>query len=122
MGSDDGLARALAVLLRGGVILAAVIAAVGGVVFLHGSASSIPQFAEFRGAPSSVSTIARTIDAARTGDGEALIQLGILTLIATPVTRVIVSLLGFVRERDWTFVVLTAVVLAALAGGISQAR
>jgi uncharacterized membrane protein len=119
---DEGLARVVSILLRAGVLLAALIAAVGGYVFLHGSASSVPDFAVFRGAPASVSTIARTVAAARGGDGEALIQVGILALIATPVVRVIVSLLGFARERDWAFVVLTAIVLVALASSLVQAR
>src|SRR5579864_5154725 len=103
--TDDRLARVLAAFLRAGVVLAAAIAAAGGIVFLRTSASDLPQFGEFRGAQSSISTIARTLQAARSGDGEALIQIGILALIATPVTRVLVSLFGFVRERNWTYVV-----------------
>jgi uncharacterized membrane protein len=40
--------------------------------------------------------------------------LGLLLLIATPVMRVAVSVLIFVHQRDWTFVVITSVVLVLL--------
>jgi uncharacterized membrane protein len=43
-----------------------------------------------------------------------VIQLGILVLIATPVARVLFSMLGFALERDWMYVVITAIVLALL--------
>jgi uncharacterized membrane protein len=45
---------------------------------------------------------------------QALLQTGIVTLLATPVARVVVSIVGYVRERDWTFATLTAVVLLEL--------
>lgn len=41
-------------------------------------------------------------------------QLGLLTLIATPVLRVAVSLVAFALERDRLYVALTAVVLLIL--------
>jgi uncharacterized membrane protein len=45
---------------------------------------------------------------------QLLLHVGILTLLATPVARVVVSIVGYVRERDWTFATLTAVVLLEL--------
>lgn len=46
--------------------------------------------------------------------GEAIIMAGLLLLIATPVMRVAVSIVAFVVERDFTFVVVTSFVLAML--------
>jgi uncharacterized membrane protein len=43
-----------------------------------------------------------------------LIQFGLLLLIATPVARVLFSVLGFALERDWMYVVVTLLVLALL--------
>lgn len=43
-----------------------------------------------------------------------LLHAGILTLLATPVARVVVSIVEYVRERDWTFATLTAIVLVEL--------
>jgi uncharacterized membrane protein len=43
-----------------------------------------------------------------------VIQLGILVLIATPVARVLFSMLGFGLEKDWMYVGVTAIVLVLL--------
>jgi uncharacterized membrane protein len=43
-----------------------------------------------------------------------MIQLGIILLIATPVLRVAVSLVGFALERDRVYVAITGLVLAIL--------
>lgn len=49
------------------------------------------------------------------GRGLALVQLGIALLIATPVLRVIASVVSFARHRDWAFVLITLTVLTLLA-------
>ena len=46
--------------------------------------------------------------------GEAIIMAGLLLLIATPVMRVAVSIVAFIVERDWVFVIVTSFVLAML--------
>jgi uncharacterized membrane protein len=43
-----------------------------------------------------------------------VMQLGFLLLIATPVLRVIIALVGFARQRDRTYVLVSLIVLAAL--------
>jgi uncharacterized membrane protein len=50
-----------------------------------------------------------------------LLEAGLVILLATPATRVVVSVIEYVRERDWTFVVLTLTVLLALGGSIVAA-
>ena len=44
-----------------------------------------------------------------------LLQAGIIILLATPVARVIVSIVQYVMARDWTFAALTTIVLVELA-------
>lgn len=51
-----------------------------------------------------------------------LLSIALVVLIATPPMRVVVSVIEYVRERDWTFVVLTMIVLLALAGSVVAAR
>lgn len=50
-----------------------------------------------------------------------VIQLGLLLLVATPIARVALSLVAFMRQRDRRYVLITAIVLAillfSLAGG-----
>lgn len=43
-----------------------------------------------------------------------LLNAGIIVLLATPVSRVIVSTIEYIIERDWTFATLTFVVLLEL--------
>jgi uncharacterized membrane protein len=43
-----------------------------------------------------------------------LLEVGILTLLVTPVARVLVSVVEYAAARDWTFVTLTAIVLVEL--------
>ncbi len=45
---------------------------------------------------------------------QSIIALGLLLLIATPILRVAVSIIAFALERDFRFVVITALVLAIL--------
>jgi uncharacterized membrane protein len=48
------------------------------------------------------------------GRGRGLIQLGLLFLIATPIARVCLSVVGFSIERDRLYIVCTLIVLAIL--------
>ena len=59
-------------------------------------------------------TPAETVASIRHGEGRGIIILGLLLLVATPVMRVAVSILGFVYERDLTFVLITTVVFMLL--------
>jgi uncharacterized membrane protein len=58
------------------------------------------------------------------GEGPAatvLMNAGLIILMATPVARVAVSVIEYGRERDWTFVLLTSIVLLELCAGIVAA-
>ena len=45
---------------------------------------------------------------------DVLLNAGVVVLLVTPVTRVFVSIVEYVNERDWLFVSLTAIVLVEL--------
>jgi uncharacterized membrane protein len=47
-----------------------------------------------------------------------LLPVGLLILLATPAVRVIVSVMQYIRERDWLFVALTLTVLLALVTSV----
>jgi uncharacterized membrane protein len=46
--------------------------------------------------------------------GEAIVTLGLLVLMATPVMRVALSMLAFIQHRDRTYALITAAVLCLL--------
>ena len=50
-----------------------------------------------------------------------LLPAGLFILMATPPARVIVSVVEYIRERDWLFVALTLTVLLALAASVVAA-
>jgi len=52
---------------------------------------------------------------------QRLATAGLVILLATPAARVVVSVIEYIRERDWTFVALTLIVLLALAGSVAAA-
>jgi len=53
--------------------------------------------------------------------GSILIQTGLVIVLATPIVRVLVSLVGFAQQRDWRFVLLTLAVLGVLAASVVTA-
>jgi len=58
------------------------------------------------------------------GAGEpsrALMQVGVVVLLCTPVARVLVSIVEYLQERDWTFVTLTGIVLLELLASVVAA-
>jgi uncharacterized membrane protein len=101
-------------LLRTGVIIAALIVFAGGIWFLAQSSGARKDYRTFRGVPAELSHVPQIFHGAVAWQPLAVIQLGILVLIATPVARVLFSMLGFALERDWMYVVITAIVLALL--------
>ncbi|MBI4485714.1 MAG: DUF1634 domain-containing protein [Acidobacteria bacterium] len=46
-----------------------------------------------------------------------LLQAGLIILIATPAARVVLSIVEYASARDWTFAVLSAIVLLELMAG-----
>jgi len=48
------------------------------------------------------------------GGASVLLNIGIVVLLATPVSRVIISTIEYIIERDWTFATLTFIVLLEL--------
>ncbi len=101
-------------LLRAGVMLSASVVFAGGVLFLIRHGSEPPQYHAFHGEPVEFRKVSGIIAGIRSLRGRAIIQLGLLLLIATPVARVAFSIFGFARERDWLYVGVTCIVLGLL--------
>ncbi len=59
-------------------------------------------------------TVTDVLRGVRAKEGRAIVLLGLLLLIATPVMRVAVSILAFMYERDRLYMLITALVLALL--------
>jgi uncharacterized membrane protein len=112
--SDERLEGVLGNVLRWGVVSAAVVVGLGAVIFLLRHGSERPVYEIFRGEPSDLKTVPGILTDAWGGRGRGLIQLGLLLLIATPVTRVVLSIAAFAIQRDRRYVLITLVVLVVL--------
>jgi uncharacterized membrane protein len=101
-------------LLRVGVLVAATVVAGGGVIYLarHGSAPA--SYAVFRGEPDDLRHTLGIVKEVLGGRSRAIIQLGLVLLIATPVARVAFSAVAFALEKDRLYVGITLIVLAIL--------
>ena len=116
--SAGKLERVLGVLLRSGVLLAASVVAVGAVLFLLNHGMDHPNYTVFHGQPPELRSVGAIVATATRFDALAVIQFGLLLLIATPIARVVFSLVGFFVQRDWMYIGWTALVLALLLYGL----
>ena len=109
-------------LLRNGVILAAAVVTAGAVLFLWRHGGEIPEYGIFHGEPSRLRHLGGIATEAFSGRARGLIQLGLLLLIATPVARVVFSVVGFALERDRAYVLITLFVLGVLVFSLAGGR
>ncbi len=117
--ADQQFEQVLGTLLICGVIAAATVVLLGGIVYLARHGAESPNYHYFRGGYHSARSVLRDVLAWR---GQGLIQLGILMLIATPVARVALSLVAFLRRHDFLYTVFTLVVLAVLVCSLLGVR
>lgn len=111
---DKRAEQTIGLLLRSGVLIAAAVTLIGGVLYLHQSRGPRPDYHVFNGEPQNLREIREIFQGVREFDARAIIQLGLLLLIATPVARVAFSVWAFAQERDGMYVAVTLVVLALL--------
>ncbi len=100
--------------LRIGVIAAAVLVLTGGAFYLAEEGSAAPDYHHFYPAARYSHDLAGIVRNAVALNSYGIIQLGLLVLIATPITRVLLAVVGFALERDLLYVIATLIVLAVL--------
>jgi len=101
-------------LLRAGVMLAASVVLIGGVLYEVRHGNELINYAAFHGEPEQFRKVPAILDDAISLHGRSIIQLGLLLLIATPIARVAFSAIAFAIEKDYMYVVITLIVLAVL--------
>ncbi|REK08611.1 MAG: DUF1634 domain-containing protein [Planctomycetota bacterium] len=116
--AEQSLEAVLGGLLRWGTLLSATVVLIGGAAFLWVHGAQPPHYATFRGETSHLNSVADIVSGASRLQPEAIIQLGLLLLVATPIARVIGALVAFLWRRDRKYVVISALVLAALLYGL----
>lgn len=112
--TDVGIERMVSVLLRTGVIISGAVVLGGGILYLLRHGHDHVDYHAFHAQAAVDSLLGQIIKGAIALRSRSIIQLGLLLLIATPVARVGCSMVGFAFERDRTYVIITAIVLAVL--------
>jgi uncharacterized membrane protein len=112
--SDERVETILGNLLRTGVIVSAAVVAVGAVIFLYRNGTNLPDYQFFKGEPKDLRTVGGIVKDALAIKGRGIIQLGLLLLIGTPVMRVLLSFVAFLKQNDKLYVVVTLIVFVIL--------
>lgn len=112
--NDDRMEAIMGRLLQVGVLLSSTTVFVGGVLYLRERASVPVSYRTFSGESGSLRHIAQLGHGIAYGDPAAIIQLGVLLLIATPIARVIFAAVAFAIERDRLYLAISLGVLTVL--------
>jgi uncharacterized membrane protein len=121
--NDERVERILGTLLQSGVIISGIVVLIGGILYAVRYGRLPVNYQNFDPERASFGSLGQVGKDALHGDGRAIIQCGLLLLIATPVSRVLFSMIAFALEGDRVYVVLTMIVfvilLYSLFGGVS---
>lgn len=113
--TDERVEQVVGNLLRIGVIASAIVVLAGGIFLLfQKGCEPADALHEFRAEPEELRSPAGILRQSFAWHSAAVIMLGLLLLIATPVVRVLFSVLAFALQRDYLYIFFTLVVLAVL--------
>jgi len=113
--TDVDLNRSVGNLLRLGVILSVITSLVGFIKLFTEGFKMPKKYKLLDMGTSSEKVWGHFWDTLCKGEGMAIIQLGILLLIFTPLMRIIFALIGYLKEKDYVYVVISSIVLAIMA-------
>jgi uncharacterized membrane protein len=120
--SDRDVEQVIGRMLQLGVLLAATVVLIGAVAVLAQYGRAPADYHVFRQGPDALRSLSGIVRSALAFDSRAIVQLGLVLLIATPVARVALTLVAFLVQRDRLYVLVTTVVLALLFYGLVLGR
>ena len=112
--TDEKTEQIIGNLLRAGVLLSAFVVLFGAVLYLSGHRGPHTDLRRFHGEPTYLRNVGDVVQGALQLDSLAIIQLGLLLLVLTPVSRVFLAAVAFAMERDYLYVGISLFVLAVL--------
>ncbi|WP_185955200.1 DUF1634 domain-containing protein [Solitalea koreensis] len=112
---NNDIEVSIASLLVIGVLLSIIVVVFGGGIYLIRHASNTVDYATFNSSKALYTDIYKIIKGILNFKGQAVIQLGVLILICTPIARVVFSIIGFVLERDTLYTIIALFVLIIIA-------
>jgi uncharacterized membrane protein len=118
-GDQHPVETAVSLVLRVGVILSAAIIVFG--LILLAAKNNRAAGMRIDAAIPYPRTLSAVLSGVLSLDPASVLVLGALALIATPFSRVAISIVAFAQRRDWLYVIITSVVMAILIAGITIA-
>jgi uncharacterized membrane protein len=118
---DRRLETIIGQLLRAGVLLAAATVFAGGILYLIRYHAEPANYHTFIAGSPNTRSLSGIVRAAAHGNSVAIIQIGLLLLVLTPIARVAVAVVGFLLERDRLYAVVSLIVLLILAFSLLHA-
>jgi uncharacterized membrane protein len=111
---DKDLEKIMGSLLRYGVLASLMVVLIGAVFYIFQHGNETPSYKKFLGEPKRFSEIKQVWSLAWRGRGTSIIQLGLFILIATPIARIVFSVVGYFLERDYLYMIITMTVLSVI--------
>lgn len=125
-GRDAALVRLTAIVLRLGTALSLLLIAAGGALATARHPGSLASAQEYlrltRPSAAGPHAAAEILRGALRLEGKALIMLGVLTLLATPIARVAVSVALFARRGERAFAIMALAALAIVGLSVIAGR
>jgi uncharacterized membrane protein len=118
--ADKDIQIVLGTLLRVGVIVSMVVIVAGGLLYVLRSSGEYVNYSSFDSRQAEFSSIADIFSGSIVFNPKAVIQIGILLLIFTPVVRVVFSIFSFLIEKDYLYVAIGLIVLTVIMFSLSN--
>jgi uncharacterized membrane protein len=111
---DTDIQLLIGQVLRAGMVISISVVFIGGVFYLYRHGHTVADYSVFKGIPPFVQHASGILSGIINFKGQAIIQFGIILLIATPVLRIIFSAIGFMLEKDYMYVGISIIVLGII--------
>ena len=111
---DRDMQLLLSHVLRAGTVVSITIVFIGGIFFIYRHGQSLSDYHKFNGIPNFIQNASGIFHGIWALHGQAMIQFGIVLLIATPILRVVFSAIGFALEKDYMYIGISLLVLGII--------
>lgn len=112
--TDYDVEQLIGQVLRYGVLISGSVAIIGGILYLFQMGSGMPHYTKFNGEPARYTSFKGIFEGLKRGSATEIIQFGVVILIATPIIRIIFSLISFMFEKDKLYIIITFIVLSII--------
>ena len=115
--NDDKLEFILGNLLKIGVIVSGLVTLIGAILFLFQHGLETPNYHEFKPHVFNFSDLNTFFSEIIAFQSQAIMELGLLILIATPILRVLLSVIAYSFQKDYMYILFSGFVFLVMILG-----